>query len=305
MTEDQILDGILKQNRQILAKAMSLFESSRSEDKKLASKILSEIDKDDYASRVIGVTGTPGVGKSTFLNSFVETLVSRGKKIAILTIDPSSEKNGGSILGDKTRMADLIKYEEVFIRPCASRALLGGITYSTRDLITVCEAAGYDYVFVESVGVGQSEVQLAKIVDFLLLFIAPGGGDDLQGIKKGVLEFADLLVINKKDIDKTLALQTASLYGQSLMRNPLVISALEREGLEDVQKILNEMYSSEDISKLRKNKREIFFWNRVEAEVLSRIKNYKKEEESQEYLKDYLEKKTDFQKIIDKILKSL
>ncbi len=303
MTEQEILEGIKNQNPQVLAKTMSLFESQKDSDKKLAAKILHQIEKDDYPTRVLGITGTPGVGKSTFLNGFVDSLVQRGNKVAILTIDPSSEKTGGSILGDKTRMTDLIKHENVFIRPSASRAMLGGVSANTRDLITLCEAASFDYIFVESVGIGQSEVQLAKIVDFLLLFLAPGGGDDLQGIKKGVLEFTDLLIVNKKDLGKTLALQTASLYGQSLENEPCVISALEKEGFEKVQQQIDSFYEKEDLAKIRFEKRKDFFWTRVESDVIQLIHKLKASDKLNKVLEKYLAKKYDLRKAIRKILK--
>lgn len=269
MTKSEILKGLKNKDRLILAKAMTLFESTKKNDQILAQEILSDIERTDYPSRVIGITGTPGVGKSTFLNSFGKILVKENKTIAILTVDPSSEKTKGSILGDKTRMSDLIQYEDVFIRPSSSGALLGGTTATTKDLITLCEAFGFDYIFVESVGVGQSEVQLAKMVDFLLLFLAPGGGDDLQGIKKGILEYTDLLVINKADDNSKLALQTAALYGSSLSHEPYIISALKNTGLDKLMAGIENLYVENDISEIRLKNIQNHFWEKLYI----RIKN--------------------------------
>lgn len=196
-----------------LAKAITLIESTRSEDQQKAQELLHALLPFTGKSFRLGITGTPGVGKSTFIENFGLYLIQKGHKVAILAIDPSSPTNGGSILGDKTRMELLAQEKNAFIRPSPSSGTLGGVAQKTRESILLCEAAGYDYIIVETVGVGQSEVEVSKMVDFFMLMILPSGGDELQGIKKGILELADLIVVNKADGDAiNLAKQTLAQY---------------------------------------------------------------------------------------------
>lgn len=199
---EEIVEGILKRNITILSLAITLVESSRPEDKQLAHQIIDSCLPYSGNSKRIGITGVPGVGKSTFIESFGKYLIEeKGKKVAVLAVDPSSNKNKGSILGDKTRMETLSNLKNAFIRPSPSMGSLGGVSKATRETIILCEAAGFDTILIETVGVGQSEVEVKSMVDFFLLLMLAGAGDELQGIKRGIMEMADLLVINKAEGD--------------------------------------------------------------------------------------------------------
>src|SRR5436190_16758819 len=186
-------------SRRALAKAITLVESTRADHREEAQQLLDVILPHTGTAARIGITGVPGVGKSTFIEAFGLHLIGLGKRVAVLTVDPSSALSGGSILGDKTRMPRLAAAPEAFIRPSPAAGSLGGVTRRTREALLVCEAAGYDVVLVETVGVGQSEFAVASMVDFFLVLMLAGAGDELQGIKKGVLELADALAINKAD----------------------------------------------------------------------------------------------------------
>ena len=193
------LQALLDGNRRALAKAITLVESKLDTHREQAQEILEQVLPLSGNSIRIGITGVPGVGKSTFIEAFGLYLISQGKRVAVLAVDPSSPIAGGSILGDKTRMEELSRREEAFIRPSPAEGALGGVAQKTRESMLLCEAAGYDVILVETVGVGQSEYQVAGMVDFFMVLMLPGGGDELQGIKKGILELADALVINKAD----------------------------------------------------------------------------------------------------------
>ncbi|SMD38710.1 methylmalonyl-CoA mutase metallochaperone MeaB [Reichenbachiella faecimaris] len=199
---DYYITGLKSQNNVVLAQAITLVESKRKTDQEIADQLLNEIVKGSQPSIRIGITGTPGVGKSSFIEGFGSYLIDQGKKVAVLAIDPSSQKTGGSILGDKTRMETLSRNPQAYIRPSASGNTLGGVNNRTREAVLLCEAAGYDAIIVETVGVGQSETLVNNMVDFFLLMIQPGSGDDLQGIKKGIMEMAHGIVINKADGDQ-------------------------------------------------------------------------------------------------------
>jgi LAO/AO transport system kinase len=185
----------------VLGRAITLIESTRPDDQLLAAKVIDEILSQTGNSIRVGITGVPGVGKSTFIEVFGSHVISLGKKIAILTVDPSSQLTKGSILGDKTRMDELSKNPSAFIRPSASGTILGGVAGKTREAMLLCEAAGYEVILVETVGVGQSEVAVRSMTDFFLLLMLAGAGDELQGIKKGIMEMADAVVITKADGD--------------------------------------------------------------------------------------------------------
>lgn len=193
------LKALLRGERRALAKAITLVESKLEADRDTAQTLLEQILPHSGKSIRIGITGVPGVGKSTFIETFGLYLLEQGKRVAVLAVDPSSPIAGGSIMGDKTRMEELSRKEEAFIRPSPSEGSLGGVAQKTRETMLLCEAAGYDVILVETVGVGQSEYQVAAMVDFFMVLMLPGGGDELQGIKKGILELADALVINKAD----------------------------------------------------------------------------------------------------------
>ena len=194
-------DGVLAGDRAILARAITLIESSRPSDEALAQDVLERLLPHTGGAIRVGITGTPGVGKSTLLDALGMQLVEAGHRLAVLAVDPSSTVSGGSILGDKTRMARLAVSPAAFIRPSPSAASLGGVTRRTRETMLLCEAAGFDVVLVETVGVGQSETAVADMVDHFVVLTLPNSGDELQGIKKGVLELADVLAVNKADGD--------------------------------------------------------------------------------------------------------
>lgn len=201
MDPDTYIHGILQGNRMIVSRAITLIESALPKHHELAQEIIAASLPHSGNSVRIGITGVPGVGKSTFIEALGKQLTSKGHKIAVLAIDPSSQRSKGSILGDKTRMEELASDPNAYIRPSSSTGSLGGVARKTREAITVCEAAGYDVIFVETVGVGQSETAVHAMVDFFLLLMLAGAGDELQGIKRGIMEMADAIVINKADGD--------------------------------------------------------------------------------------------------------
>ncbi|MDF1722367.1 MAG: methylmalonyl Co-A mutase-associated GTPase MeaB [Minwuia sp.] len=203
---DRIRDG----QRRSLARAITLIESSRQDHREQAKTLLEELVSATGGAIRVGISGTPGVGKSTFIEAFGQHLTEQGLKVAVLAVDPSSKRTGGSILGDKTRMEFLARDPNAFIRPSPSGGTLGGVARRTRETMLLTEAAGFDVVLVETVGVGQSETTVAEMVDIFCLLLAPGGGDELQGIKRGVMELADLVIINKADGDLLPAARRAA-----------------------------------------------------------------------------------------------
>lgn len=243
--------GIVGGDRSVLAQAITLAESTRAGDRHKIAAVLKKLLPQTGKSIRIGVTGVPGVGKSTFIEVFGEMLAREGKKIGVLTVDPTSQKTKGSILGDKTRMERLSRNSNVFIRPSPTGLALGGVTYHTREAILLCEAAGYDVILIETVGVGQSEIVVRGMVDFFLLLVLAGAGDELQGIKKGIMEMADGIVVTKADGEnmkatrqaKAGALQALHFHtspASGLKTKVLTISSLENQGLNDVWKMIQE-----------------------------------------------------------------
>lgn len=245
LTTKEYLDGILSGNRTILSKAITLIESSLSEHVQQAQEIIERCLVHSGKSVRIGITGVPGVGKSTFIEALGNFLIQQGHRLCVLAIDPSSERSGGSILGDKTRMETLSSSENAFIRPSPSAGSLGGVARKTRETILLCEAAGFDIIFVETVGVGQSEVVVHSMVDFFLLLMLAGAGDELQGIKRGIMEMADMITITKADgnnIEK--ATRAAAEYRSALHLFPpagsgwtppvLTSSSLKNSGIAEV-----------------------------------------------------------------------
>lgn len=242
------VEALIEGNRRALAKSITLIESQRSDDRDAAQQLLQRVLPHTGNSVRIGITGIPGVGKSTFIEAFGLYLLSQGKRVAVLAVDPSSPISGGSILGDKTRMEVLSRQDGAFIRPSPSQGSLGGVAQKTRETMLLCEAAGFDVIIVETVGVGQSEYQVAAMVDFFMVLMLPNAGDELQGIKKGIMELADALVINKADGDSVnLAKQTQSHYQSALhlltpqsFWSPPVLqcSALQSVGIDAVWAML-------------------------------------------------------------------
>jgi LAO/AO transport system kinase len=244
-TPQEYADGVLSQNRLMLARTITLIESTLPEHQEIARQTINKLLPHTGKAVRLGITGVPGAGKSTYIESFGTMLTELGHKVAVLAIDPSSTRSGGSILGDKTRMEKLAVNYNAFIRPSPSSGTLGGVGRKTRETMLACEAAGYDVIIIETVGVGQSETTVASMVDFFLVLMIAGGGDELQGIKKGVLEVADAIVINKADGDNILRAETARREYETalhmLMPNSpnwsppvLTCSALLSNGIEKI-----------------------------------------------------------------------
>lgn len=239
------IEGIRSGNRVVLGQAITLMESSLPAHQLLAAEILDACLPSTGQSLRLGITGVPGVGKSTFIDLFGMFLVNKGHKLAVLAVDPSSQLSGGSILGDKTRMAQLSVHENVFVRPSPAGSALGGVAQHTRETMLLCEAAGFDIIIIETVGVGQSETAVHEMTDFFLLLLLPGAGDELQGIKRGIVEMADLLAVNKADGDALAAARRArAAYQQALHLFPpkpsqwtpevLTCSAVKGLGIEEI-----------------------------------------------------------------------
>jgi LAO/AO transport system kinase len=242
---DALAQQVIEGDRRALARAITLVESTRNDHRHEAERLLVDILPHTGGGIRVGVSGAPGVGKSTFIEALGLFLVERGHRVAVLAVDPSSTRSGGSILGDKTRMEELTRSHAAFVRPSPTGGMLGGVARRTRETILLCEAARFDVVLVETVGVGQSEVQVAGMVDLFLVLVAPGAGDELQGLKRGIMELADLVVVNKADGERVgAATATASDYASALHlvrpRHPrwaprvLQCSALLGEGIDEV-----------------------------------------------------------------------
>ncbi len=285
---EELLQGILAQDKRILGKAITLIESKKPEHRVLAEELLKKILPYAGKSVRIGITGVPGAGKSTFIESFGKFAISQGKKVAVLAIDPSSSVNKGSILGDKTRMEELAKDENAFIRPSPSSGFLGGVANTTFETMLICEAAGYDYILIETVGVGQSEVLVADISDVILLLKVVGTGDELQGIKRGLMEMVDVIFINKVHEEN---LNEARMHRSELIhalqfqhpkekdwKVPVLLgSALHNEGLDEVYEKVNDFISLkiktgrlEEVRKIQAEKR-FEYW--VHQYILSATKS--------------------------------
>lgn len=270
-------------DRIALGRAITMIESTRSDHQLLATQLVEACLPYTGNSIRIGITGTPGVGKSTFIEAFGNYVLTQGRKLATLAIDPTSQLTRGSILGDKTRMATLAVHPDAFIRPSPAGDSLGGVARKTRETLLLCEAAGYDIIFIETVGVGQSEIAVHSMVDFFLLLLLPGGGDELQGIKRGIVEMADMLVVNKADGDRiTLAKQSKQAYRNALHLFPpkannwipkvVTCSALEQKGIEAVWEIVAQYYEQMQAEKLfeknRKKQAKYWLYESIRANLL-------------------------------------
>lgn len=264
-TLESFATGVLSGDRVILAQAITLLESQLREDEELGSALLEKIIPHTGNSVRIGITGVPGVGKSTFIESLGNVILKNNNKLAVLSIDPTSPVGGGSILGDKTRMGKLSKHPSAFIRPSASTNATGGVAQRTREAMLLCEAAGFNVVIIETVGVGQSEYAVKDMVDFFLLLMLAGAGDDLQGMKKGIMELADAIAITKADGDNlTRARQAQATYAQAMhtTRNgpagtpPVwLTSAFNQTGIEEVWTAINGIITDAKKSTSFENKR--------------------------------------------------
>lgn len=308
MTLDQLREGFKKKDIAVLARAITLAESQKHEHQDLALKFLSEL-KPEKQSLVIGVSGTPGVGKSTFIESFGLELVNQGKQVAVLAVDPSSEITGGSILGDKTRMNELST--KAFIRPSPSGNTLGGVTNKTRETIQLCEAYGFDIILVETVGVGQSEASIAKLVDVFMLLMQPGAGDDLQAIKRGILELADHLIVNKADGDllaKAKMTKTHLEMSLEILRHqkmPIhLVSSINKDGINELISVL--LKESTDFTQKRKTQKKQWAQDLLESVVLRELEENKKYlKTKQNLVNDLIENKKTLDQICQEIVKGL
>ena len=285
---DPLLEPLLKGDRRALAQAITLIESTRSDHRARADALLAEVLPHTGKSVRLGITGVPGVGKSTLIERFGLSLLERGRSLAVLAIDPSSKRGGGSILGDKTRMEELSRRREAFIRPSPAGITLGGVARRTRETMLLVEAAGFDTVIVETVGVGQSETAVSDMVDMFIVLLLPAGGDDLQGIKRGVIELADLIVVNKADGDlKATAQRSASDYQHALrmLRSPTpgwtpevtTSSAQTGEGvlaIWDVVERFNQAVGEKGIQKRRAEQARAWMWNEVGETLLAELKGH-------------------------------
>lgn len=281
---ESLEDGILKGDVSRLSQAITLIESNLSAHFEAGQELIRRILPHSGNSFRIGITGVPGAGKSTFIESFGSLLIERGKKVAVLAIDPSSSISKGSILGDKTRMEKLSRHQNSFIRPSPSSGILGGVARKTRETMILCEAAGFDTILIETVGVGQSEITVRSMVDIFLLLQIAGAGDELQGIKKGIMELCDLIVINKSDGDNIQAAKLAKAeldnalhytrnYTPGWKTRTLLASALEETGLDDIYATLKEFWAhaqqSHEFDRQRQRQTLQWFESLLEEAVLS------------------------------------
>jgi LAO/AO transport system kinase len=280
--------GIRARERAVIARAITLIESRRSDHQKAARRLVQELLPLTGAAIRVGITGAPGVGKSTTIDALGTFLTSKGHKVAVLAVDPSSTRSGGSILADKTRMPRLSSDADAFVRPSPSSGTLGGVAAKTRESMLICEAAGYDVVLIETIGTGQSETIVADMTDFFLVLMLPGAGDELQGLKKGVIEIADMLAINKADGDNIKRAQTAAaeyraalhiLNPRSQTWSPPVVtySALSGAGIDELwDSILDHrqrMTNSGELDARRREQQVKWMWAMLEERVFARLKS--------------------------------
>ena len=285
------VDGVLNCDRALLAQAITLIESLNDNHRATADAVLNELLIQKQDSIRIGITGVPGVGKSTFIERFGKQLTSLDHKVAVLAVDPTSSRTGGSILGDKTRMQELSRDKNAFIRPSPTSGTLGGVTRVTRETIVLCEAAGFDVILVETVGVGQSEIMVSQMVDFFLALMLPGAGDELQGIKKGILEIADMIAVNKADGEmKNAANRAVMEYQHALdILNPksanwkprsLSCSAYTGDGLVAIWETICDykrlLKDAGEWQEKRKGQQVEWMWAIIRERILSKIETNEK-----------------------------
>ena len=277
-----LIDGVLARERQMLSRAITLTESSREDHREQAQAVLQALLPRTGKAMRVGVSGVPGVGKSSFIETLGQRLIEQGYRVAVLAVDPSSQRSGGSILGDKTRMGQLALSDASYIRPSPTGGHLGGVTRVTRESVLLCEAAGFDVILVETVGVGQSETVVADMVDCYLVLMLPGAGDELQGIKKGVLELADIIAVNKADgSSKINAEQAKAAYQRALSilqpsgswkPKALTCSALTGDGLDELWETVRThrrlLIDSGELVALRESQRVRWLWSMVDQAIL-------------------------------------
>jgi LAO/AO transport system kinase len=288
MDAEFYIDGVLNNRRAIIAKSITLIESALAGHQQLAQNILDGLLPHAGNAIRIGISGVPGVGKSTFIESFGMMLIEKGHRVAVLAVDPSSSRSGGSIMGDKTRMEKLTLQPNAFIRPSPTSGTLGGVAKKTRESMIICEAAGHDVILVETVGVGQSETAVASMVDFFLVLMLAGAGDELQGIKKGILELADAIAINKADgnnIERAKEAQSEYEAALNLMESKsavwsvpvLTCSALTQDGLEDIWKAIldhrQKLTGAGELAEKRRLQAIDWMWSLVENRLKDRFFN--------------------------------
>ncbi|MBR0567880.1 methylmalonyl Co-A mutase-associated GTPase MeaB [Azoarcus sp. L1K30] len=286
--DHELVDGVLARKLRPLAKTITLIESQREDHKLRARAVLEALLPHTGKAIRVGISGVPGVGKSTFIECLGMYLIEQGMRVAVLAVDPSSSVSGGSILGDKTRMEHLSQNPAAYIRPSPSACSLGGVAEKTRETMLVCEAAGYDVIIVETVGVGQSETAVAGMTDIFCLLQLPNAGDDLQAIKKGIMEIADLIVINKADIDPAAAMRAKSQIKTALhMLRPMsqnwtvpviTLSALKREGVaefwEQVVRYRDTLSRSGEFEAKRRHQALAWMWDMIDAGLRSRFRSH-------------------------------
>ena len=286
--DQQLVNGVLARQRRSLAKTITLVESTRADHQQRAQKVIAALLPHTGKAIRVGISGAPGAGKSTFIEALGNYLIDKGHQIAVLAVDPSSSVSGGSILGDKTRMELLCQRMEAFIRPSPSAGSLGGVAEKTRETMLACEAAGYDVIIVETVGVGQSETTVAGMVDIFTLVQLPNAGDDLQAIKKGIVEIADLVAINKSDIDPKAAAVARAQWKHALhmvrpmspnWRPPVInVSALKKEGMDEFWKAIEDYrkitMGTGEFEGKRKKQALDWMWSQIESGLRQLFKNH-------------------------------
>jgi LAO/AO transport system kinase len=286
--DQSLIEGVLTGQRRALAKTITLLESTRPDHVPRAQQVLNALLPHSGKAIRIGISGVPGVGKSTFIEALGIRLIDQGHRLAVLAVDPSSSVSGGSILGDKTRMEMLCQREEAFIRPSPSSGSLGGVAEKTREAMLVCEAAGFDVIIVETVGVGQSETTVAGMVDMFCLLQLPNAGDDLQAIKKGIVEIADLVVINKADIDPRAAAVTRAQWRNALsMLRPaspnwkppvITLSALQKEGVaefwQEIEKYRLALSATGEFEAKRQHQALAWMWQLIDSGLRSHFHHH-------------------------------
>jgi GTPase len=284
----ELAQQIVEGDRRALARAITIVESTRPDHREEAAALLTEVLPHTGGAIRIGISGAPGSGKSTFIEAFGLHLVEHGHRVAVLAVDPSSTRTGGSILGDKTRMGELTRSDSAFVRPSPPAGTLGGVARRTREVMLLCEAAGFDVVMVETVGVGQSEVAVAGMVDLFAVLVAPGAGDEVQSIKRGIIELADIVVVNKNDGELAPAAKTTATDYSSALRlvrsktrawtpRVVLVSALEGTGIDELWSTVEEFRSTLDatgeLDRRRAEQAREWMWSEVSESLMDALRN--------------------------------